>query len=231
MARARRKGDNGKGPLLLGIAAIAAVAAAGWYLLPHTMPAFVAPTKDVPARGDAPVPASRIVTLDGALRATKPARDPQLGISADAVALLRQVEMLQWREACSANGCDYALDWAARPIDSSGFRDAGAHRNPARWPFASARFVAGELRLGDVVVDPALAAGGVEPVAYPVKAAQLPPNLAASFREQGGMLYSGADPARGAAGDLRVSYRIVPAGERRVSGMQEGNRLKPAPPG
>lgn len=226
MARARRKGN---GPLLLGIVAIAAVAVAGWYLLPRRMPTFVAPTPAVPARVGAPAAAGRIVTLGGVLRATKPARDAQLGVSADAVVLLREVRMLQWRESCSANGCDYALDWAARPIDSNGFRDAGAHRNPTHWPFSSARFVAGELRLGDVVVDPALAANGVEPVAYPVKAAQLPPNLAASLREQGGMLYSSADPAHGAVGDLRVSYRIVPGGERRLSGVQDGNRLRPAP--
>lgn len=226
MARARRKG---KGPLLLGIAAVAAAAAAGWYLLPHRMPTFVAPTKNVNARIDTPASASRTVTLNGVLRATKPARDPQLGISADAIVLLRQVEMLQWREACSANGCDYALDWSDRPIDSQGFRDRKAHQNPTRWPFASARFAAGELRLGDVVVDPALAANGVQPAAYAVKASQLPPNLVASFRELGGMFYSSADPAHGAAGDLRVSYRIVPGGERRLTGVQDGNRLKPAP--
>ncbi|MFI4969945.1 MAG: TMEM43 family protein, partial [Lysobacterales bacterium] len=77
-------------------------------------------------------------------------------------------------------------------------------------------------------VDATLAAAGVAPVAYPVRAAQLPANLAATFREQDGVLYAGANPQHPAAGDLRVSYRIVPAGPRHVSGVQTGDRLKNA---
>ncbi|HEY0232968.1 MAG TPA: TMEM43 family protein [Dokdonella sp.] len=173
----------------------------------------------------------RTLSVDGRLRVTKPARDTQLGVSADAIALLRKVEMLQWQERCSASSCDYALAWSEQPVDSGTFRERKGHENSTRFPFAGARFVADDVRLGAFKLDAALAAKAAEasvPAAWPVHASQLPPNLAATFRERDGVLYAGAGPDKAIAGDLRVSYLIVAAGEQRLSGVQHGDRLHAA---
>ncbi|GAA0723027.1 TMEM43 family protein [Dokdonella soli] len=231
MGRARRGSPSS---LIVVLLVIAAFAGAAWFALqrkPHRQPAAATPAVSSPAAVAAdridPANEGRNVIVSGTLRVAKPARDAQLGVSAEAVALLRQVEMLQWRETCTAKACDYALAWSATTVDSRAFREPAGHQNPAPLPFASERFLAGEVRLGAFVVDPVLAAEGSEAVAYPVHATQLPPNLAATFRERDGVLYTGTD--HGAAGDLRVSYRVVAAGERRLSGVQVGNRLKAAP--
>ena len=173
-----------------------------------------------------PVNEGRLVRIEGVVEA-QPVRDTQLGISADAIALLRKVEMRQWQETCTSDSCSYELAWSTEPIDSHEFREAGSHVNPAALPFPSERFLSGELRLGAFEIDPALAAGELEPVAHAVGIADLPPNLAASFRVQDGVLLTGASVQEAAVGDLRVSYLIVPAGKRSLTGVQEGNRLRP----
>ncbi len=166
----------------------------------------------------------RSVDVAGRVHASTPVRDAQLGISVDALVLLRRVEMLQWQQKCAGAQCDYALVWSAEPIDSGSFRVRQGHENPPRFPFTSSRFVAESLRMGAFDLDPALI-DTTAAVAYPVKTGQLHANLAATFREQDGRLYSGSDPAHGSAGDLRVSYQVVPAGERRFTALQRGHRL------
>lgn len=238
MARARRGGGS---PGLIVLVAVIVLACIAWYLL---RPAVQAPATGVPAKAQPAAPPAaastdridpaqegKPVTASGKLRVTRPPRDAQLGLAAaDALVLERRVDMLQWRETCAEKRCEYALAWSAEPVDSSRFRERG-HDNPPRFPFASERFAAAEVHLGAYAVDAAFAAAGIEAVDYPVRAAQLPPNLAATFRERDGQLYAGDDPAHPAAGDLRVAYRIVPAGERSLSGVQVGSRLKPPPAG
>lgn len=233
MARARRK----PGPTRVATAIVLAVlgAVAWWYFgqpRPRSVPVAKAPV----AVASVPVSADRVdaanegrrITVSGELRLVKPARDPQLGIAADALVLLRKVEMRQWREKCAASTCDYALEWSSEPIDSHAFRTTQGHENPSRLPFSSERFVSDDVRLGAFKVDAVFAADASAPVAYPVRAASLPPNLAATFRERDGMLYAGNDAAVAAAGDLRVSYRVIVAGTQRLSGIQAGDRLKPS---
>jgi hypothetical protein len=233
MKRKRRRRVS----VLLVALLVGALVGAGWYLL-HGRPnsASLGPAATTPksAPGE-PIAVAidhvesgnegRNVVISGALRVTAPARDTELGIGADALALLRQVEMRQWRETCAAAICEYALIWATKPIDWHPFRDRAGHENSMPFPFSSQRFLAAAVRLGAFNVDPALASAAIAPVAYPVHVAQLPPNLAATFRDQDGVLYTGAAASPPAPGDLRISYRIVPAGEQRLSGVQKGDRL------
>jgi hypothetical protein len=167
------------------------------------------------------------ITLRGTVQVARAARDGELGVTADAITLERQVRMLQWQEHCAGSDCSYALAWSDRVIDSHAFRDAQGHRNGTPFPFSSQRFAAGELRLGAYTVDPVLAASDGVPERYAVTVARLPPNLAATFRDCDGALCSG-DAAHPAAGDLRVDYRIVAAGSRTLSGIQQGSRLQAA---
>ncbi|WP_347262419.1 TMEM43 family protein, partial [Rudaea sp.] len=119
--------------------------------------------------------------LAGRLSVLHPPRDPQLGIAADAAILLRVVEMYQWHERCELAGgaCSYAASWSPQQVDSGKFREPKGHENPPL-PFADARFAAGEIRLGDLVVDPKLLEAQATQ-AYPVDAGALAPNMAATF--------------------------------------------------
>jgi hypothetical protein len=233
MARTRRKGRAR--PLVVAVLALVALGTGAWFLQqrsPHTVPLDRAPTAAAPAaisaeRVDA-ANEGRVVAVNGSLEVAKPVRDAQLGISsADAAALLRTVEMLQWRECAPGDGCDYALHWSQQPIDSTAFKKG--HDNPATLPFSSERFLANDIRLGAFKVDAVLAASAVESAAFPVHVAQLPPNLAATFRDHDGVLYAGADPDHGAVGDLRVSYHVVRAGPIHLIAIQDGDRLKSPP--
>jgi hypothetical protein len=163
--------------------------------------------------------------LQGKLQVLKQPRDPDLGITAPAVALLRNVAMYQWQEHCNGDDCSYALGWSNQPIDSTKFHTPAGHENK-RPPFFNARFFAGALRVGDVAVDPALVMAQRTPVDYPIESSALPPNLAATFSVVDGLLYAGGDPAHPTAGMLRIGYRIIPAGDVDLSGLRRENRLE-----
>ncbi|MEO6687783.1 MAG: TMEM43 family protein, partial [Dokdonella sp.] len=165
--------------------------------------------------------------VSGSLKVARPLRDPQLGISTEAVVLLRTVEMLQWRECGPSDGCEYVLQWSQQPVDARAFKKG--HENPLKLPFSSERFVADDIRLGAFKIDAALVTSVSEPTVFPVHVAQLPSNLAATFRDHDGVLYAGTDPAHGAVGDLRVSYRVIPAGSIHLTAIQDGDHLKSPP--
>lgn len=245
MSKRAGKGSPSSSPLV-GVVLLVVIAAGLWFYWQQRAstrrPPSTAPVAATPVDTNAPLivskdridPANegRMLDVSGTLRAATPAHDVQLGITADAVMLLRKVEMLQWREHCAVSACDYALVWSEQAIDSGAFRERKGHDNATRFPFTSARFVSEDLRLGAFKVDAMLAAASIEgpqATAWPVHAKQLPPNLAATFRERDGVLYAGADPDKPAAGDLRVSYRIVATGVRRLTGVQHGDRLQAVP--
>lgn len=163
------------------------------------------------------------VRVGGQLGASGPARDAQLGVSANAAVLLRKVEMYQWQEHCAATTCRYDTAWSA-PVDSRKFRDPRGHENPPP-PFVDASFAAPDLKLGTFAVNLALPMAQLPAQDFAARGANLPPNLAASFVESGGVLYAGGDLAHAQVGALRVSYRIVPLGEATLTGVQRGDRL------
>lgn len=166
----------------------------------------------------------RRIRLVGELVVDVAAVDEELGIASDAAVLLRTVEMYQWQEQCIADACGQNGAWSSRRIDSSTFREQAGRDNPGELPFKNARFDAREVRLGVYVVDPRLL-DQVESVVRPVYVRELQPNLAAIFRDDNGVLYSGENPGAPEIGDLRVSYRIVPAAQTTLVGVQKGDRI------
>jgi|SRR5579863_4037007 len=166
------------------------------------------------------------VQLSGKLQIAQPPRDAQLGVSAgDVVLLLRSVSMIQWQEHCDSGSCNYDTAWSAQPVDSGKFRTRAGHENPPM-PFADARFAAGGVHLGELEIDPELVPAQHPALDFPVKPGLLPPNLAATFSVIDGVLYAGGDAAHPRVGTLRISYRIVPAGEISLSGVRRGSKLE-----
>lgn len=229
--------------VLVGITLAAAIVALLWVAWRR---ADSAPQASSGATEPAPVAVSseridpanqgRMIEVGGTLRGTDAPLDEQFGIRAEAgaIGLMRSVEMRQWRENCAQETCGYEQVWSGELIDSSAFRQRHGHENPPQSPFDGQLFDGGELRLGAFRFDPELAAQVLfddhAPLPLPVRAAQLPPNLAAAFSDRDGVLYSG-DPDRPAVGDVRVRYEVIePIEASRVRGVQDGEWLKAPPP-
>jgi hypothetical protein len=165
-----------------------------------------------------------VVKVSGKFEIGQPPHDTQIGIAAEGLVLLRHVEMYRWVEQCAGDDCTYTTEWSAVRVDSQKFRHPAGHENPAM-PFSDARFVASEIRLGGYSVDADLVLEHFGAVALPVDAAALPPNMAASFHVQDGMLYAGGSTAKPQVGEVRISYRVIPANTATLSGVQHGSRL------
>jgi hypothetical protein len=233
-------------PNLIALALVVVVALIIGYLWLHkrgeppaaTTTAAQKPTVDttnalaVPSDKIDPANEGRQISLSGDLGVNTPATDSQLGITAEAVMLLRYAEMLQWREQCTGGkNCTYQQVWSPQLISSAKFREPDGHKNPDRLPLTTARFSSSDVRLGAFKVDAAVLGNyrldeslKIKPLPFKVSSAQLPSNLATTFRDYNGALYAG-DPEHRKVGDVRVSYRIIPAAKVDLVGIQRGERL------
>lgn len=164
------------------------------------------------------------VHVSGKLEASGPARDAELGVSANAAVLIRKVEMFQWHEHCNGADCSYATAWSQQPIDARRFRHPEGHDNPPP-RLRDAVFSGPGLRVGTLAVSADLVAAQAAANDFKVHAADLPANLAASFGDADGALYAGGDATHPQVGEVRVSYRIVPAGNVDLDGVQRGGGL------
>lgn len=222
------RSTHSRTPSIVVLVALVLVAAIGAWLssrpgrvptmLPTAAPSLVAADVIDPANE------GRLVTIKGVLEVDGAPVDAELGVASQAAMLLRNVEMYQWQEQCVADACGQSGTWSAQAVDSSKFREQAGRVNPPDLPFTNARFDARALRLGVFTVD-ADAVAGLATLERPVTVRELPPNLAAIFRDNAGTLYSGEDLAKPAIGDLRVSYRIVPAGATTLTAVQRGDHL------
>jgi hypothetical protein len=228
MARRRRKSSRFRPLLLVALVVAAAIAAwankdriVGYYEARHGSSVAVV---DVAADHIDPANEGRGIRLAGKLETRAPARDDQLGVSSKAALLLRDVEMYQWREQCRGDDCTYEMVWSRQPIDSHRFHHADGHDNP-RQRLLDARFAGDDLRVGAFVVSADVVEAQANAEDLPVRSADLPPNLAATFSDANGFLYAGGDPAHPKLGEVRVSYRTVPPGEIKLSGVQRGSSI------
>lgn len=175
-----------------------------------------------------PAAEGHLVLAVGAPVVKVPARDAQFGVTADAPALMRKVEMFQWNETRFGGKPGYELDWFDHPIDSSIFGDAAAHPNPGAFPIGAARFDSPDVRVAGFRLDSALIdmIPGAEP--YAPDLSRQPPNMAATFTEHDGALVSSAGGTRPQVGDLRISWKQVVPAELTVFARAVHGTLMPA---
>lgn len=150
----------------------------------------------------------QLVFVSGAPQIAQPARDPQFGVSADTVALVRKVEMFQWHPLDGTQR-NYGQDWIDHPVDSTRFAQPAGHENPGAFPFASQRFDSPDVRIGGFRLDPELVQGIEGLDAYAPDLHALPPNMAATFQAAGDVLVTSADPRHPRIGDIKVSWMQV----------------------
>ncbi|MGH8211904.1 MAG: TMEM43 family protein [Rhodanobacteraceae bacterium] len=166
----------------------------------------------------------RLVFVSGDTQITKSALDPQFNISAEAVALVRKVEMFQWHEI-NGGRRSYDQDWVDHPVDASKFSQPAGHENPGAFPFLGARFDSADVRVNGFQLGAKLVSeiAGVEEFAPDFHA--LPPNLAATFQAHNDALVTSVDPEHPRIGDLRVSWMQIAPKDLTVLARAQGGVL------
>ena len=181
-----------------------------------------------------------LVHVTGDLKSATRLSDQDFAVTSDAVRLIRDVAMFQWKEESksetrkNAGGSEetvttytYRREWSGKPIDSSKFKQPGLHENPPMTikdrDVVSRDATLGAFRLGEQAirrfntdtrfeVDPS--------VAGPVrKTTGRPVNIAI------GQIYLSDDPGSPRIGDYRIGYRIVPVGTASMVARQTGTEL------
>lgn len=179
------------------------------------------------------VHASGAVTLEG------PVADADLGVEAQAIKLIRNVEIYQWKEKESSEtrkklggGSEtvttYTYDqvWSEEPIDSSSFEEAGSHENYGDLPFLSTTFAAAVVHLGafELSQDQIAELDETEPLRVDGPAtAELSGDARGRLRPEDGGYYLGANPKSPAIGDVRIRFEVMRPPTVSVVGVQTGN--------
>ncbi len=174
----------------------------------------------------------RLVHVTGTLSATGTLRDAEYPVSAEnALRLIRQVEMYQWREETrsetrsrlgggqeTVTTYHYSRAWSSAAIDSSRFRQPDGHQNPPM-RVAAREVVASNARLGAHAIAEAQLRGFGTP-----RDIMPPPATTARPGQQvaDGRIYLGNDPTAPRVGDTRISFAVVEAGPASIIARQVG---------
>jgi hypothetical protein len=174
-----------------------------------------------------PAADGQLVLAVGAPVFSAPASDVQFGVSAVAPALVRKVEMFQWKEVHVGGGHNYELNWYDHPIDSSQFIDPTGHGNPGAFPINAARFDSAGVSVDGFKLDTTLVhmIPGAEPFDPPLD--HVPANMAATFQVHDGALVSSDNATRPQVGDLRISWLKVDPAHLSVFARDDHGTLVP----
>lgn len=190
-----------------------------------------------PAKVD-PANEGKLVHVSGDIKVSGRLGDPEFGVSAQALRLVRSVEMYQWKEDSktetrktlgggeeTVTTYSYHRVWSESRNDSSRFRQPGGHENP---PMRFQRFsaAAGDAALG--AFRPGAAVLQQLPASEPVRvdatiANAVRAKLGTPAHAEDGRLYLGADPGAPRVGDLRIAFAMAPEGPVSIVGRQAGS--------
>jgi hypothetical protein len=185
----------------------------------------------------------RLIHTSGTATTDAVLTDPLFGVSVNAIALERGVEMYQWveksesREEKKLGGSTetvttytYEKRWEGSPVDSSRFEHSAGHENPGM-AFGSESWRAEDVRLGGFELAPALASQVRRSKPLPLGEEHLAAvpdgSLKQWLRLSGDGFYLGADAAAPAIGDVRVRFSVVEPAAVSVVGAQVGERIGP----
>jgi hypothetical protein len=187
------------------------------------------------ATNPSPADEGKLVAVTGVIEAD-PLGDGGLLVPGPYLRLERVAEMYAWVEERETERQDnvgggsterttysYELRWTSSPESGDDFYEPSGHRNPPM-PVEGATLSAAGGQLGSFVVD--LDAMGLPSAkALPLSAAMV--ERGSGYRLAGDYLFRGkGQPDSPRAGDVRISYRAVPAGgEVTAFGAQRGDEL------
>ena len=185
----------------------------------------------------------KLVHVSGAVATDAPLVDPDFGVEAQAVKLIRDVEMYQWKEEEKSETrkklgggeetvttYTYEKAWSSDAIDSSQFQQSAGHENPGGFPVQANTVVADPVRLGAFQLSPEQVDQLTDAQDLPVNdamAAALPEPMREQVQVSGGVFYMGENPSSPQIGDVRIRFRVVRPSAASVVGVQTGSTFAP----
>jgi hypothetical protein len=179
----------------------------------------------------------KLIHVTGDLKAGASLSDPDFTVSATALRLVRTVEMYQWKEESKSETrrnvggseetvttYEYVRTWSETRNDSSRFKRQEGHVNPQmRYraaSYSSRDATLGAFRPGTNVIDRLPASETVS--LDPSLANRLAGRIKGPVHVADGRIYLGDNPSQPNIGDLRISFRLAPAGPASIIGSGNG---------
>jgi hypothetical protein len=181
---------------------------------------------------------SKLVHVTGPVTTEGVLTDPEFGVEAEGVKLVRTVEMFQWKEEEKSETkkklgggeetvktYTYEKAWSSDAIDSSSFQQSSGHENPGAFPVEANTVVADPVNLGAFTLSAEqidqLNSGQDLPVTEAMQE-QVPEPLFSQVQVSDGRFYMGEDPASAQVGDVRISFQVVKPDTLSLVGVQTG---------
>lgn len=185
----------------------------------------------------------KLVHVTGPVSTEAPLTDPEFGVEADGVKLVRTVEMFQWKEEEKSETrkklgggeetvktYTYEKAWSDDVLDSSSFQQPGGHENPGAFPVEGNTVVADPVHVGAFTLSAEqidqLSNGQELPVTEAMLE-QVPEPMVSQVQVSGGRFYWGEDPASPQIGDVRISFQVVKPDTLSLVGVQTGETFAP----
>lgn len=171
----------------------------------------------------------KLIYVTGTAKTVETLTDDSLGITANAVKLLREVEMYQWVESSKSQNKEkvgggketvttytYETKWSGSPQDSAQFKKPEGHGNPAM-AYTNTTITAKHVSLGSFLLSPGLI-DKINPteslLLQNADLDQIPASIRTKAKLADGYLYLGnqgnPEPITPQVGDYRIRYWIVP---------------------
>ncbi len=171
--------------------------------------------------------------------------DSDFGINLNAIHLVRQVEMYQWRENATSETVEkvggtketittytYEPVWSSSLIQSSSFKDPDArtkHANPVQMPFQGQTWTAQQVMVGAYALSPGLirqiSANQAIDYTNP-EIADIPESIKEKAEVSNNQIYIGT-PGNPQIGDLKISHRAALPGQVSVLGRVFSGQIGP----
>jgi len=189
-----------------------------------------------------PANQDKLVHVAGPLVLGGSVSDGEFGVTAQAVRLVRKVEMYQWKEESKSETrkklgggeetvttYSYVREWSDRVHDSARFKQPGNHHNPQmRYTGRNVTVAKASLGAFEVSQDVLGRLSGGEPLPVdPSVEARVRQTVGGPARVVDGRIYVGRDPDSPQIGDLRISYDVVTATQISVVARQAGSGFGP----
>ena len=164
--------------------------------------------------------------------------DPDFGVQANAIRLVRDVEYYQWVEHAQSESKDklgggqetvttytYSMEWVGAPVNSANFHDPDYQgSNSVRKTVSDNEVRAAKVDFGAYVLPPALV--GAIPADVPANLPETVANGTDTF-VSGNVVYYGENPQQPVIGDVRVTFRQAVGGEASILAQVTGNSFEP----
>ncbi|TAN51498.1 MAG: hypothetical protein EPN21_06435 [Methylococcaceae bacterium] len=195
----------------------------------------------LPSAAVDPAHEGKLVHATGLATTSETLTDPQFGVAAQALKLNRKVEMYQWQESSSSKTekklggetetvTTYSYDkvWSEDKLDSSGYKKAHEHQNPAQKAYPSAEWVARQVSFGDFALSRSLVDRIADQEALLINDEKLLPKaLRGRVHRYEGGFYAGKDANAPEIGDLRITFTEVKPTQVSVVAQQAGKTFQP----